>query len=141
VQASLTGHLVLSTLHTNDAPSAIARLVDIGVEPYLITSTLLAVIAQRLLRRNCQTCKGTGKGLGFQGKCEKCLGSGYYGRIAVYEIMKMNDELRRLTGQGADAVTIAEKARELGMKTLFDDARDKVASGLTDETEVQRVLY
>jgi type II secretory ATPase GspE/PulE/Tfp pilus assembly ATPase PilB-like protein len=141
VQASLTGHLVLSTLHTNDAPGAIARLKDIGIEPYLITSTLLGVLAQRLLRRTCQTCAGSGKGTGFQGKCERCLGSGYYGRIAVYEIMKMNDELRRLTGQGADAVTLADKARELGMQTLMDDARDKVARGLTDETEIQRVLY
>ncbi|MFN7021766.1 MAG: GspE/PulE family protein [Phycisphaerales bacterium] len=141
VQASLTGHLVLSTLHTNDAPSAIARLVDIGVEPYLITSTLLAAMAQRLLRRTCQACRGSGTGTGYQGKCDRCLGSGYYGRIAVYEIMKMNDELRRMTGQGADAVSIAEKAREMGMKTMLDDAREKAALGLTDEREIQRVLY
>ncbi|MCC6322054.1 MAG: type II/IV secretion system protein [Phycisphaerales bacterium] len=141
VQASLTGHLVLSTLHTNDAPSAIARLVDIGVEPYLITSTLLAAMAQRLLRRTCKACGGAGTGTGYQGKCDRCMGTGYFGRVAVYEIMKMNDELRRMTGQGADAVSIAEKAREMGMKTMLDDAREKAALGLTNESEIQRVLY
>jgi general secretion pathway protein E len=141
VQASLTGHLVLSTLHTNDAPSAIARLQDIGVETYLLTSTLLGVLAQRLLRRTCQTCKGTGKGTGFGGRCEKCIGSGYYGRIAVYELMKMNDTLRKMIAQGADAITLAEAARSLGFRTMVEDARDKLAAGLTDEVEIQRVLY
>ncbi len=140
VQASLTGHLVLATLHTNDAPSAIPRLIDIGIEPYLVTSTLLATLAQRLVRRSCQTCKGSGTGTGFQGRCEKCLGTGYYGRLAVYEIMKMNDTLRRLTAQGADAVTLAEAARESGMRTMLDDGRDKVGLGLTTEAELQRVL-
>jgi general secretion pathway protein E len=144
VQASLTGHLVLATLHTNDAPTAIARLIDIGIEPYLVTSTLLAAMAQRLLRRTCQVCKGTGKGhaTGFySGKCEKCLGAAYYGRIAVYEIMKMTDELRKLTAQNADSVSIAETARRGGMRTMVDDANDKVKLGLTDESEIQRVLY
>jgi general secretion pathway protein E len=144
IQASLTGHLVLATLHTNDAPTAIARLIDIGVEPYLVTSTLLAAMAQRLLRRTCQTCKGSGKGhaTGFYaGKCEKCFGSGYYGRIAVYEIMRMTDDLRKLTAQNADAVSIAEMARAGGMRTMIDDARDKIALGLTTEAEIERVLY
>ena len=143
VQASLTGHLVLATLHTNDAPTAIARLIDIGVEPYLVTSTLLAAMAQRLLRRVCQTCKGSGKGSNtgiYAGRCEKCLGSRYFGRVAVYEIMVMNDDLRQLTVQGADAVAIAHKAREMGMRTMTDDAREKVTLGLTDESEIQRVL-
>jgi general secretion pathway protein E len=144
VQASLTGHLVLATLHTNDAPTAIARLKDIGVEPYLITSTLLAAMAQRLLRRTCQICRGSGKsdtpGGIYHGRCEKCLGTGYFGRIAVYEIMVMTDGLRRLTAQGADAVTLAEAARADGMRTMIDDARDKIAMGLTDEREIARVL-
>ena len=150
VQASLTGHLVLATLHTNDAPSAIARLVDIGIEPYLITSTLLATMAQRLLRRTCQTCKGTGQGKtyvagltaagGGTNRCEKCLGTGYYGRIAVYEIMRVTDHLRRLIGQSVDAVSLAEAARAGGMRTMIDDAREKVAGGLTDEAEIRRVL-
>jgi len=147
VQASLTGHLVLATLHTNDAPGAIARLIDIGIEPYLITSTLLASMAQRLLRRTCKVCRGTGKGATFvagagggAGRCERCFGSGYFGRIAVYEIMRMTDRLRELTVQGADAVTLARVAREGGMRTMIDDARDKIAAGLTDESEIQRVL-
>ena len=144
VQASLTGHLVLATLHTNDAPTAIARLIDIGIEPYLVTSTLLAAMAQRLLRRTCQACKGTGTGhaTGFHaGKCEKCYGNRYYGRIAVYEIMKMTDDLRKLTAQNADSVSIAEAARAGGMRTMIDDAMDKVRLGLTDESEIKRVLY
>jgi general secretion pathway protein E len=147
VQASLTGHLVLATLHTNDAPGAIARLIDIGIEPYLVTSTLLASMAQRLLRRTCKVCGGTGKGATFvagagggAGRCEKCFGSGYFGRIAVYEIMRMTDRLRELTAQGADAVTLAKAAREGGMRTMIDDARDKIAAGLTDENEIRRVL-
>ncbi|MBY0260952.1 MAG: GspE/PulE family protein, partial [Phycisphaerales bacterium] len=144
VQASLTGHLVLATLHTNDAPTAIPRLIDIGIEPYLVTSTLLAALAQRLLRRTCQSCKGTGLGhaTGFYaGKCEKCYGVKYYGRIAVYEIMKMNDDLRKLTVTGADGVSIGELARQTGMRTMVDDARDKIALGLTTEDEIRRVLY
>ncbi len=143
VQAALTGHLVLATLHTNDAPTAIARLNDIGVERYLITSTLLAAMAQRLLRRTCQTCRGTGKGSSsglYAGRCEKCLGAKYFGRIAVYEIMVMGDELRQMVVKGDDAVVIAQRARQLGMRTMLDDARDKVAAGLTDETEIHRVL-
>ncbi len=142
VQASLTGHLVLATLHTNDAPSAIARLIDIGVEPYLITSTLLAVMAQRLLRRTCTACAGSGLDpAGAEGRCERCFGSGYYGRIAVFEIMRMTDELRHLTIQGADAVTLANTARTGGMRTMTDDAREKVARGLTTEAEMRRVLH
>ena len=145
VQASLTGHLVLATLHTNDAPSAIARLIDIGIEPYLITSTLLASMAQRLLRRTCKTCGGSGKGNSFvagagTGRCDKCFGSGYFGRIAVYEIMRMTDRLRELTIQGADAVTLAKTAHAEGMRSMIDDAREKIAMGLTDETEIRRVL-
>ncbi|MGQ0627252.1 MAG: GspE/PulE family protein [Phycisphaerales bacterium] len=138
VQASLTGHLVLATLHTNDAPSAIARLVDIGMEPYLITSTLLAVLAQRLVRRVCRTCGGTGQTEGE--RCERCLGNGYFGRVAIYEIMQMTDTLRRLTIQQADAVTLADAARAGGMRTLEDDCRDKTASGLTTDAERLRVL-
>ncbi|MCW5764900.1 MAG: type II/IV secretion system protein [Phycisphaeraceae bacterium] len=139
MQASLTGHLVLATLHTNDAPSAIARLLDIGMEPYLVTSTLLAVIAQRLVRRTCQTCRGSGKAADGD-RCDRCLGTGFYGRQGVFEVMRMNDTLRRLTAQQADAVTIAEAARASGMKSMIDDAREKVAKGLTTEAEIIRVL-
>ncbi len=155
IQASLTGHLVLATLHTNDAPSAIPRLVDIGVEPYLVTSSLLAVMAQRLLRRVCVVCKGTGvpsggavvaasgvgAGSGDGPRCETCFGTGYKGRLAVYEIMPMTEELRRLTGQRADAVALADAARAAGLRTMTDDARDKISRGLTTEEEVKRVLF
>jgi len=143
IQASLTGHLVLATLHTNDAPSAITRLIDIGVEPYLVTSTLLAALAQRLIRRTCQTCKGSGVGehVGMGGKCEVCGGSGYKGRLGIYEIMKMDDNLRKLTLRSADAVALYESAIAAGFKTMKDDAAEKVAAGLTDEAEVFRVLH
>jgi general secretion pathway protein E len=139
VQASLTGHLVLATLHTNDAPSAITRLMDIGVEPYLITSSLLATLAQRLLRRTCPACTGSGSVEG--GRCETCFGMGYKGRLAVYEIMQMTDDLRHLTGQRTDAITLYEAARRGGFKPMRDDALEKVRAGLTDEAEVYRVLH
>lgn len=139
VQASLTGHLVLATLHTNDAPSAIPRLIDIGIEPYLITSSLLAAVAQRLLRRTCQACGGSGQEDG--GRCEVCYGVGYKGRLAVYEIMTMNDELRQLTAQRVDGVTLYESAKRQGFKPMRDDALEKVKMGLTDEGEVYRVLH
>ncbi|MGD9789734.1 MAG: GspE/PulE family protein [Phycisphaerales bacterium] len=140
IQASLTGHLVLATLHTNDAPSAVPRLIDIGVEPYLVTSSLLAVLAQRLLRRTCQTCKGTGVGSSGDA-CEACFGSRYKGRLAVYEIMTMTDEIRRLTGQQADAIALADAARAQGFLPMREDALRKVGMGLTDEAEVYRVLH
>jgi len=140
IQASLTGHLVLGTLHTNDAPSAIPRLIDIGIEPYLITSSLLAALAQRLLRRTCPACGGSGAGEGG-GRCETCLGSGYKGRIAAYEIMKMNDRLRRLTAERADGVTLNEAALDGGFAPMREDAQEKVRQGLTDEAEVYRVLH
>ncbi|MDX9910615.1 MAG: GspE/PulE family protein [Phycisphaerales bacterium] len=151
VQASLTGHLVLATLHTNDAPGAIPRLIDIGLEPYLVTSSLLAVLAQRLVRRTCMVCNGTGghmngsaNGLGAGSggdRCEACYGTGYRGRLAVYEIMQMTDRLRHLTADRADGVTLYEAAVEGGFLPMRDDANKKVAQGLTDQAEVFRVLH
>jgi general secretion pathway protein E len=138
VQASLTGHLVLATLHTNDAPSAISRLQDIGIEPYLISSSLLAVLAQRLLRRTCPVCRGVGEVSGH--RCDKCFGSGFSGRVAIYEIMRMSDEIRRLTMTTADARAIKQLAAREGMRDMIEDGRDKVARGLTTETELHRVL-
>jgi len=140
VQASLTGHLVLATLHTNDAPSAITRLIDIGTEPYLITSSLIAALAQRLLRRKCMACGGTGTG-GDGRTCEACGGTTYKGRLAVYEIMKMTDTIRRLTMQRVDAATIAQAAATEGYRTMRDDAAHKISLGLTDEAEAFRVLH
>ncbi len=140
VQASLTGHLVLATLHTNDAPTAIPRLIDLGVEPYLITSSLLAALAQRLLRRICVGCGGTGTATAG-GRCEACFGMGYRGRLAVYEIMTMNDELRALTAQRVDAISLYECARRHGFKAMREDALEKVRMGLTDEAEVFSELH
>jgi general secretion pathway protein E len=147
IQASLTGHLVLATLHTNDAPSAIPRLVDIGVPPYLITSSLLGVMAQRLLRRVCRVCKGTGKapeGAAAEqgdGRCEACFGTGYRGRVAVYELMTMTEDLRRLTAQNADAITLLEAAKRGGFASMHEDAAIKAEAGLTTEEEIKRVLF
>ncbi|MBX3382886.1 MAG: type II/IV secretion system protein [Phycisphaeraceae bacterium] len=140
IQASLTGHLVLATLHTNDAPSAIPRLVDIGIEPYLVTSSLLAVLAQRLLRRRCASCQGSGQAPAG-GRCEACYGVGYKGRLAAYEIMTMDDDLRRLTASRADAVSLYDMALAKGFKPMREDAMDKARRGLTDEAEIYRVLH
>lgn len=139
IQASLTGHFVLATLHTNDAPSAIPRLLDIGVEPYLVTSSLVGVLAQRLMRRLCTTCNGAGTHNGEA--CELCFGTGYKGRLAVHELMLMNDELRQLTATRADGVTLYEAAVDSGFEPMKIDALEKVKQGLTDEAEVFRVLH
>ncbi len=142
IQASLTGHLVLATLHTNDAPSSIPRLADIGVEPYLITSTLLAAMAQRLLRRVCPVCQGSAIDPDRPAdRCEACFGTGYKGRVAVYELMIMDDRLRRLTVQNADAIALSDAAREGGFRSMKDDAAEKIARRLTTHAEMVRVLH
>ncbi len=138
IQASLTGHFVLATLHTNDAPGAIPRLMDIGVEPFLITSSLVGVLAQRLLRRICTDCSGAGLVQGQ--KCENCFGTGFRGRMAVYEMVTMNDELRRKTAERADGVTLYETAIRHGFVPMKEDARRKILSSQTTAEEVQRVL-
>jgi general secretion pathway protein E len=141
VQASLTGHLVLATLHTNDAPTAIPRLIDIGVAPYLVTSSLLGVLAQRLLRRVCKVCGGSGTDPKKPGqRCDNCFGSGYRGRVAVYELMAMTDELRRMTSQSADAVALMDAAKRGGFQTMHVDAEAKAKAGLTTFDEIKRVL-
>jgi len=139
IQASLTGHLVLATLHTNDAPSAVSRLQDIGVEPYLINSALLAVVGQRLLRRSCPAC--TGSGVAKNGRCEKCLGSGFSGRVAIYELMLMTDELRALSMRSVDAMALQQQAIADGMEPMIVDGKKKVEMGLTTEDELRRVLH
>jgi len=139
IQASLTGHLVLATLHTNDAPSAISRLQDIGVEPYLIASSLLAVLGQRLLRRVCPSCQGAGETAGA--RCETCLGMGYSGRVAIYELMHITDAVRQLAMTTADAANLRAQAAQDGMRSMLDDAADKVAQKLTTDSEVRRVLH
>jgi len=142
IQAALTGHLVLATLHTNDAPSAIPRLIDIGAEPFLVTSSLLGVLAQRLVRRICGVCGGSGLSeQGGSSRCESCQGIGFRGRLAVFELMSMNDELRKLTAQRVDGVTLREAAVRHGFSTMHDDAELKVSRGMTDRGEVHRVLH
>ncbi len=130
IRAALTGHLVFSTLHTNDAPSAITRLTDMGVEPYLIASSVLAVLAQRLVRVICADCRGAG--------CENC-NKGFRGRRGIYELMEMDEAIRALVMQNADATRIATLARSHGMTTLKEDGLEKVRNGMTTEEEVLRV--
>jgi len=154
VQASLTGHLVFSTLHTNDAAGALTRLVDMGVEPFLIASSLLAVMAQRLVRKICPECKeffkpdrAVLKDLGLSedqlfargSGCESCSQSGYRGRTGIFELLEINDQIRGLLTAGADSVTIRNAATAAGMTTLFQDGLSKVKQGITTINEVLRV--
>ena len=158
IHAALTGHLVFSTLHTNDAPSAVARLVDMGAEPFLVESTMIAVLAQRLVRQVCDVCGQTyaptpeelaplnlpkaelnglmlRKGLG----CTKCRGTGYYGRIAVFEVMAVSPEIRKLIHHNASSQDLKQQALKEGMHTLRESAIDKMKAGITTAAEVIRV--
>ena len=156
IQASLTGHLVLSTVHTNDAPSAVTRLVDMGIEPFLIASSLIGVLAQRLVRTICPRCKEEYvptaeevRGIGadvhkvkklWRGRgCGACQNTGYLGRTGIYELMLVDDEVRRLILARVDANSIKSKARDNGMITLQSDGTDKVLAGITTTEEVSRV--
>ncbi len=149
IRASLTGHFVYSTLHTNDAPSAITRLTDMGVENYLLTSSITAVLAQRLVRRICPHCKyEAGETTAFNGDkvpffkgkgCEQCFGTGYHGRVGIFELMQLNEELRRLIMRNEDASVLTDAAKRNGMKTLREDGWYKVSIGTTTPDEVIRV--
>ncbi len=157
IQAALTGHLVFTTLHTNDAPGAITRLIDMGVEPFLISSTLEAVLGQRLLRSICRDCRAPyqpsdsllaeigisrsdiGNNQFFYGKgCETCNNTGYRGRQGIYELLKITDPIRELINQHAPTVTIKRKAIELGMVTLRQDGLRSIFAGNTTIEEVLR---
>jgi general secretion pathway protein E len=149
IRSALTGHFVYSTLHTNDAPSAVTRLTDMGVENFLMSSSLVAVLAQRLVRVICPNCK-TSAGMRmtpfgdhievFRGAgCEKCFGSGYTGRVGIFELMELNDELRKAIMSNADASDITSVARRNGMRNLREDGWLKVQSGVTTADEVMRV--
>ncbi|MFH1853865.1 MAG: ATPase, T2SS/T4P/T4SS family [Candidatus Omnitrophota bacterium] len=133
IKASLTGQLVLSTLHTNDATTAISRLVDMGVEPFLIASSVILVAAQRLCRVICKACKGKGE------KCQKCSGTGYYGRRAVLEVLSVDDKIREMIIERTSLEDIKNYAISKGMKTLRDDAMEKHKDGVTTMEEVLRV--
>ncbi len=162
IEAALTGHLVLSTLHTNDAPGSVARLLDMGVESFLIASSIAGVLAQRLLRTICIKCKepysppkDAIKRLGmnldvldksevtfFRGRgCDACKGTGYKGRVGVYELMPVNEKVRELILARASSYAIREAAIEAGMRTLKDDAMEKILLGMTTLEESLRVIY
>ena len=153
--ASLTGHLVFSTLHTNDAPSAVARLVDIGVQPFLVASSVRAIMAQRLVRRLCPNCKhpadlsetemralriepgqlGEAQVMKAVG-CDHCRQTGYKGRMGIFEIFIIDDEVRHMINKRSSTLHLRQRARELGMRTLREDGVRKVLSGLTSAEEV-----
>lgn len=158
IQAALTGHLVFSTLHTNDAPSAIPRLIDMGVKPFLVASSIQAIMAQRLVRKICTSCKiiddhpdphylrllnikpddirkyPLSKGRG----CNKCNNTGYKGRLGIFEILEMNNELRELVFARAPTVELRKAAKASGMRSLLDDGREKVFKGITTAEEVAK---
>ncbi|HEY2729292.1 MAG TPA: type II secretion system ATPase GspE [Polyangia bacterium] len=174
IQASLTGHLVLSTIHTNDAAGAITRLVDLGVQPFLVASSLMALLAQRLVRRVCTACRelykptdedllsinidpaafasGKARRVKFKGVddilpagmlyrakesgCPACLGAGYKGRTAIYELLIIDEKIRQLTIKNADAQTVKSHATGVGMRTLREDGAQKVLAGMTTTAEV-----
>jgi type IV pilus assembly protein PilB len=161
VEASLTGHLVLSTLHTNDAPSAVARMTDMGLEPYLISATVIGVLAQRLGRRNCSNCSEPYEvkqselrrfGLEvtdpeapvtlYRGKgCEECRFTGFRGRIGVYELMRMNAEIAELVVRRAPLADVKAAAKANGMHELREDGLQKILKGVTTPEEVMRVIF
>ena len=132
--AAVTGHLVLSTIHTIDAPGALTRLLNMGVPPHLVAGGLSGVVAQRLVRRTCSKC------FGREGACPMCIG-GYRGRTGVFQVLTMSDPLREEVLREASAPTLRRRAEEGGMVSLSQDARRKVAEGVTDEHEVARVLH
>jgi type IV pilus assembly protein PilB len=155
INASLTGHLVLSTLHTNDAPGAIARLVDIGVQPFLVSSAVRAVMAQRLVRKLCANCKEPAElseyemhALGLDAAqvaratpmkavgCDKCRGKGFRGRMGIFEIFVADDEIRQMINRSATTIQLRHRCRELGMRTLREDGIRKVLAGMTTAEEV-----
>jgi type IV pilus assembly protein PilB len=159
IQAALTGHLVFSTLHTNDSPSAITRLIDMGVKPFLVASSIQAVMAQRLIRTLCEKCKQPDPDpdkkylslLGFTERelagrtimrpvgCPACNGSGYRGRKGIFEMMLMNNEVRELAFKRAPTNILRKAARASGMKTLLDDGKIKILNGITTPHEITRV--
>jgi type IV pilus assembly protein PilB len=156
VQAALTGHLVLSTLHTNDAASSITRLVDIGIDPYLIAASLNGILAQRLVRKICPKCKenyqvsenirqyvenaGIDPGQLYHGAgCDHCRNSGYVGRIGIYELLIIDEIFRDMINKDSSVNNMRSVFHEKGLRSLFDDGMIKVKQGLTTIEEVLRV--
>ncbi len=157
IQAAMTGHLVFSTLHTNDAPGALTRLTDMGIEPFLISSSVIGILAQRLVRKICPSCKESykpsekvlrdlgiedisGKTVFYKGKgCKNCKNSGYKGRVGIFELLITNEKIRELVLEKASADVIRKAAQEAGMKTLRQDGLRKALDGTTSIEEVMRV--
>jgi general secretion pathway protein E len=140
IQASLTGHLVLATLHTNDAPSAVTRLTDMGVEPFLLSSSLLGVLAQRLVRKLCPECKkADGRGRYHPVGCPACGQTGYKGRTGVYELMVADDKVRSLIHSRAAESQLFVAAEQSGLRSMREDGERLVAEGITSPEEVMRV--
>ncbi len=158
IHSALTGHLVLSTLHTNDAPSAITRLIDMGMEDYLLSSTIIGILAQRLVRVACPSCSEPYSpdpaimkemklaGVGLEGSkihevrgCEKCSNTGYLGRTGIYEFLKISDDIQKLILEKKDSNIIKEAARKKGMRTLREEGWLKVIQGVTTVSEILRV--
>jgi type IV pilus assembly protein PilB len=160
IQASITGHFVFSTLHTNDAPSSVTRLIDIGVPPYMVAASVVAVLAQRLGRRVCAKCKVPDTppksdiaaagipedklvGATFmrgQG-CPNCNNGGYRGRVGIYELLRMTAPIRQLTFRKEPAQNIRKQACELGMKTLLQDGANKCLKGMTTLEEILSICH
>jgi type IV pilus assembly protein PilB len=157
VESALTGHLVLSTLHTNDAPSAITRLIEMGIEPFLVASALDCVVAQRLARMLCASCKRrtiisakTLRASGYKARveleayepvgCRRCGGSGYRGRVGLYEVMTVTPEIQAMALDRAPAEAVRDVAVSQGMSRLRDDGLEKVKEGRTSMAEIARVL-
>jgi type IV pilus assembly protein PilB len=157
IQASLTGHLVLSTLHTNDAPGAVARLLDMGIEPFLVAATVEGILAQRLLRRVCSSCRepcgpsaAVLRGLGVSGPfganpiffagrgCAACANSGYRGRVGIYEWLPMTDGLRELVTEDGAGLGLRELAKNSGLRSLRDEGVRAALAGTTTVDEVLR---
>jgi type II secretory ATPase GspE/PulE/Tfp pilus assembly ATPase PilB-like protein len=159
VRAALTGHLVFSTLHTNDASSSIIRLIDMGIAPYLVTSSVCCVLAQRLVRTICEKCKEPyvptqelldSSGMKnspqeitlFRGKgCEECGQTGFRGRTGLFELMVVDKELRQLVHEGKSGDVVRACAQKAGMKSLWDDGLEKVLQGRTTIEELKRVTF
>jgi general secretion pathway protein E len=158
IQAALTGHLVFSTLHTNDSASAVTRLIDMGIEPFLITSSVLAILAQRLVRTVCPYCKRPAEingeymrelsvshedlkkaSISVGGGCDKCMHTGYYGRTGIYEIMRVSESIKKTILSTSDANAIKVVAIREGMKTLREDGAEKVLRGISTTEEILRV--
>lgn len=160
VKAALTGHLVLSTIHTNDAPSTVSRLLNMGIEPFLVSASVLLILAQRLCRKVCSQCKveedvpeAALLGIGFSKDeintfkcfkgtgCSACSGTGYKGRIALYEVMPVKEDIKEMILKGASTSEIKKMAVKLGMKTLRMSGLTKIKEGLTSIEEVLRVTF